>query len=188
MPTAATSVPSMVIPTTTTSVVSSAMMSTTTTVFSTVMTTSTTSVSSECTDHTYAEELESLKRKLTSEEQKKESVFKKLRSSRKKVKRLEDAVLDLRKELNVSYEKFGIDKSKQILIDQAASDISYQLLSRSVQNDNDYGPEIRKFALTLNFYSRKAYNFVRKSFNNALPHGESIEQMVLQNGCLSGIY
>lgn len=32
-----------------------------------------------------------------------------------------------------------------------------------------YSPELRAFALTLNFYSSKAYNYVRKTFNSCLP-------------------
>lgn len=33
---------------------------------------------------------------------------------------------------------------------------------------------MRKFATTLNFYSAKAYNFVREYFNNTLPHQRTI--------------
>ena len=33
-----------------------------------------------------------------------------------------------------------------------------------------YSPELRSFALTLQFYSSKAYEFVRKTFNLSLPH------------------
>lgn len=32
-----------------------------------------------------------------------------------------------------------------------------------------YSPQLRAFALTLNFYSTKAYNYVRKTFNTCLP-------------------
>lgn len=32
-----------------------------------------------------------------------------------------------------------------------------------------YSLELRKFAVTLNFYSQKAYQFVRREFNSALP-------------------
>ena len=37
-----------------------------------------------------------------------------------------------------------------------------------------YSPELKAFALTLQFYSTKAYNYVRKTFNLALPHNISI--------------
>lgn len=37
-----------------------------------------------------------------------------------------------------------------------------------------YSPVLRTFALTLSFYSPRAYNFVRKTFNNSLPHINTI--------------
>jgi len=36
--------------------------------------------------------------------------------------------------------------------------------------------EMRKFAITLQFYSNKAYNFVRKIFKNLLPHPKTISK------------
>jgi len=39
-----------------------------------------------------------------------------------------------------------------------------------------YPPELRAFALTLQFYSTKAYNFVRKTFALALPHPGSLRR------------
>lgn len=34
--------------------------------------------------------------------------------------------------------------------------------------------EMRKFAITLQFYSSRAYEYVRKSFKNVLPHQKTI--------------
>lgn len=39
-----------------------------------------------------------------------------------------------------------------------------------------YSPALRSFALTLSFYSAKAYEFVRNSFNNVLPHPRTISK------------
>jgi len=39
-----------------------------------------------------------------------------------------------------------------------------------------YPAELRAFALTLQFYSTKAYNYVRKHFQLALPHPRSIRR------------
>lgn len=39
-----------------------------------------------------------------------------------------------------------------------------------------YTPSLRSFALTLNFYSPKAYNYVRETFNKSLPHPRTISQ------------
>lgn len=40
----------------------------------------------------------------------------------------------------------------------------------------EYPPELRKFALTLHFYSPKAYTYVRKCFNSSLPHPKSLSK------------
>lgn len=39
-----------------------------------------------------------------------------------------------------------------------------------------YNEEIRKFALTLHFFSPKAYNYVRNQFNNCLPHSKTLSK------------
>lgn len=39
-----------------------------------------------------------------------------------------------------------------------------------------YSPVLRTFALTLSFYSPKAYNFVRSTFNKSLPHLDTISK------------
>lgn len=40
----------------------------------------------------------------------------------------------------------------------------------------EYSPELRKFALSLHYYSPKAYNYVRTHFNSCLPHPKSISK------------
>ncbi|KAF0711141.1 THAP domain-containing protein 1-like [Aphis craccivora] len=46
-----------------------------------------------------------------------------------------------------------------------------QLLKRQLHlRTGSYSPELRSFALTLNFYSLAAYNYVRQTFKDALPH------------------
>lgn len=44
------------------------------------------------------------------------------------------------------------------------------ITSSKVNVNGEYIPEIRSFAMTLHFYSAKAYNHVRKKFINQLPH------------------
>ncbi|XP_065672043.1 uncharacterized protein LOC136089878 [Hydra vulgaris] len=39
-----------------------------------------------------------------------------------------------------------------------------------------YSPSLRTFALTLHFYSAKAYDYVRPSFNNCLPHPDTLRK------------
>lgn len=55
-----------------------------------------------------------------------------------------------------------------------------ELYSRQMKNANGsvttskYSPALRSFALTLHYYSSKAYNYVRKVFNLSLPHPVTI--------------
>lgn len=51
------------------------------------------------------------------------------------------------------------------------------IVSRQLKSKNaKYDAEIRSFALTLHFYSPKAYSYVRKTFNNLLPHPSTIQR------------
>ena len=53
------------------------------------------------------------------------------------------------------------------------SSVPLALLKRMNSNSGKgckYSPELKSFALTLQFYSSKVYEFVRKTFNLALPH------------------
>lgn len=54
--------------------------------------------------------------------------------------------------------------------------IARQLLHRIQKKlpSNKVTPDIRVFATTLQFYNTKAYNYVRKTFENALPHVNTI--------------
>jgi hypothetical protein len=55
------------------------------------------------------------------------------------------------------------------------------VLNRSFKSNNaKYSPAIRSFALSLQFYSAKAYNYARKTFKNLSPHPSKIK-----NGFLS---
>lgn len=42
--------------------------------------------------------------------------------------------------------------------------------------EQKYSPQLRSFALTLHFYSPRAYNFVRNTFDTCLPHTRTIEK------------
>jgi hypothetical protein len=51
------------------------------------------------------------------------------------------------------------------------------ILKRQLASKNaKFTPELRAFALTLNFYSPRAYNYVRSTFNNLLPHPVTINK------------
>lgn len=49
------------------------------------------------------------------------------------------------------------------------------MLKRQLHHESGtYSSELRTFALTLNFYSPAAYNYVRETFNNFLPHPSTL--------------
>ncbi|CAL1682573.1 unnamed protein product [Lasius platythorax] len=52
----------------------------------------------------------------------------------------------------------------------------HEVLKRRTKVRSKYSAELRAFALTLNFYSTKAYEYVRKTFNNLLPESSTISK------------
>lgn len=52
----------------------------------------------------------------------------------------------------------------------------HEVLKRQGKVKNKYSAELRTFALTLNFYSSKAYEYVRKTFKNLLPQSSTIRK------------
>jgi len=52
-----------------------------------------------------------------------------------------------------------------------------ETINRNLKSHNTkYSPALRSFALTLQFYSSKAYLFVRKTFKNLLPHPSTLKK------------
>jgi hypothetical protein len=104
-----------------------------------------------------------------------ESLKKRLKSSQKKTKRRDKKVSTLASVVNVLKEKNLINSDCAALLETTFSGVSKELMKRLVtqkrkKNPEAYPPELRSFALTLKFYSTKAYNYVRKSFDLGLPH------------------
>lgn len=50
------------------------------------------------------------------------------------------------------------------------------LKQMKISTDQKYAEELRIFALTLNFYSGSAYNYVRKTFLKCLPHPKTLQK------------
>ena len=67
------------------------------------------------------------------------------------------------------------------MLKQTFSGASLDLMKRITSGrksgkGSKYLPELKSFALTLQFYSAKAYEFVRRTFNLALPHQSQIRR------------
>ncbi|KAB0798505.1 hypothetical protein PPYR_09498 [Photinus pyralis] len=71
-----------------------------------------------------------------------------------------------------------ITNNTQDLLMNLSSDALQQIVTRKLQNPTTkkYSPSLRAFALTLQFYSSKAYNYVRKTFQNVLPHPATLRK------------
>lgn len=92
----------------------------------------------------------------------------------KKVARLEDIIISLREKINMQ------DESCVYL--ESISKTSECLINRSVLKNLDpsmtkvYDERLKAFAITLHFLSPKAYCFVRKTFDTALPHPRTLRR------------
>lgn len=64
------------------------------------------------------------------------------------------------------------------MIERCFGHIPAEMLKRKLTNNSKkpYSDDLRSFALTLHFYSPKAYDFVRSSFSQSLPHPSTLRQ------------
>ncbi|CAL1284430.1 unnamed protein product [Larinioides sclopetarius] len=105
--------------------------------------------------------------------------------SRKKIQELRRRNRSLVKKVLTLEEIIRKMKKKALISDSAGSVLKLsvpdgscsKLLQRLQKNGcKEYPPELRAFALTLSFYSNKAYKYVRKVFLNALPHHRTLRK------------
>ena len=135
-------------------------------------------------DHTFAmqEGPRSLKRKLDNVCDKLATVSKKLKYKSRKVKRLQQKVSSLTAIVADLKKQNLISGGCEALLKSSFSDVPLAVLQRILQQKgtkisrSSYPEVLRSFALTLSFYSLKAYNYVRKTFKLALPHPSTIRQ------------
>ncbi|CAL1295611.1 unnamed protein product [Larinioides sclopetarius] len=107
------------------------------------------------------------------------------RSLVKKVLTLEEIIRKMKEKVLTLEEIIRKMKKKALISDSAGSVLKLsvpdgscsKLLQRLQKNGcKEYPPELRAFALTLSFYSNKAYKYVRKVFLNALPHHRTLRK------------
>lgn len=84
---------------------------------------------------------------------------------------MEDLMQDLKSKELITHEFAAtVNASTRTVINRFIMSISERKVSRLCP------PEIREFALTLNFHSPKAYSYVRSKLNNILPHPQTISK------------
>ena len=107
----------------------------------------------------------------------------KVRRLKRKVKSLSDIVADLKK-------KDIISTGCESVLQSTFSGVSLEIMKRLMNQKSTkltrskYPEELKSFALTLSFYSSKAYNYVRRTFSLALPlHLLFANGIVVSMGC-----
>lgn len=135
-------------------------------------------------DHTYCvtESPRKLKRKLIQLRDENEQQGKKLKLAKRKCKRLRKRISSV-KEVNKHLQnKLLISKDAFNILNDNFEGLELDFMKRILKNKKKknptekYSPTLRLFALTLNFYSSKAYSYVRKSLGLALPHPSTLRE------------
>ena len=90
-------------------------------------------------------------------------------------RRLKKKIETLSQVLNELQEKRLITQEQVDLLESCGVSAK-ALIKRMIHKGKQYSPELRTFALTLQFYSPKAYSYVRSTFNSCLPHPNTIRK------------
>lgn len=133
----------------------------------------------------------SLKRKLSESEKREVTARKKIRRIRYENAKLQKRQASLQKIVEELQSKNLIsgDISQEL---QTAGKGVEQLFTRIVSKARNlkvtktYPPELRAFAITLDFYSPKAYDYVKKTFGGCLPHRKTIYKWYSKVKCGPG--
>ena len=143
-----------------------------------------TEVETVVADHCYytIESPRQLKRKLTTFHDRCAALRKKLKLERQRTSRLRKRVNSLQTIVENLQKQHLVNEQCVEMLEQTFSGVPKQLMERIVKHTGknvtrkSYPSELRAFALTLQFYSTKAYNYVRQHFNLALPSLSAIRR------------
>ena len=134
-------------------------------------------------DHAYSitESPRKLKEKLDKSSEQILHLKKKLKASQQRSRRLKIKVKSLKTVVKQLREKQLISSNCEEMLNQTFSGVPLEVMKRITSGKvsgkgRKYPPQLRSFALTLQFYSAKAYEFVRKTFNLALPHQSQVRR------------
>lgn len=120
-----------------------------------------------------------LKGKLRLMQMKKRKLMQSNKSLKKKVKRLtqtcknlKETVIQMKKKMNVTEDQFA-----ELCVKAETVDLFKRMIRNKKRNKNSrlsFSPSLRKFALTLNYYSPTGYKYVRQVFEDGLPHPRTL--------------
>ena len=133
-------------------------------------------------DHVYAITMspKTLKSQLKKSNEQLVVLRRKLKTQRQKARRLKSKLTSLKGVIKKLKQKNLISDNCQEQLDKSLSGVPKAIMDRLLSNKkgkgHKYPPELKSFALTLQFYSSKAYEFVRQKLNLALPHQAHIRR------------
>ncbi|KAG5873494.1 hypothetical protein JTB14_029171 [Gonioctena quinquepunctata] len=120
----------------------------------------------------------------------------KLKNSRKTSARRKMKVKTLSQVIREINRKFALSKEATLALEASVSGTLSALVRRMITNSKirkkkeitkqTFPAELRGFAMTLQFYSSKAYKYVRKTFNLALPVPATISIWLSKIDCSLG--
>ena len=132
-------------------------------------------------DHSYAamESPRKVKRKFDETIAELETCKKKLKVEQQKTRRLKRKVSSLKSVIDSLHDQNLISTNCAEMLESTFSGVPKEVFERISQPSNGrnscaYPEDLRAFAMTLQFYSAKAYDYVRETFNLALPHPRTI--------------
>ncbi|GFN80520.1 THAP domain containing 9 [Plakobranchus ocellatus] len=117
-----------------------------------------------------------LKRMLDDSQDKTVQVKKQLKAEKQKTKRLNQKVTELNSVVNSLKDKGMISENCAEVLENTFNGVPKNIMLRVLQKGQNYksratySEELKAFAMTLHFYSAKAYDYVRETFDLALPH------------------
>ncbi|XP_074031294.1 uncharacterized protein [Leptinotarsa decemlineata] len=115
--------------------------------------------------------LKTMKKILTGQKTKIRTLQQSVRRLRSKVTNSDSLINHLKAK---SLVREDCESSLRASMSESTSELSKRMLKGP--RTQKYTPALRSFALTLSFYSTKAYNYVRTTFNNSSPHPTTLSK------------
>ncbi|KAJ3655493.1 hypothetical protein Zmor_014623 [Zophobas morio] len=101
-----------------------------------------------------------------------------IRNLQQAKRRLKANIFSMKSMLKFFREKNFISSQAEDVIKTTQPDESGEIIRRFLRGPSKakYSPALRAFALTLHFFSAKAYNYIRQKFNKTLPHPRTLSK------------
>ena len=112
------------------------------------------------------------------------SCRKRLKMSLQQTRRLRSKIISMQSLLTDLQNKKMLSQQAADTISSSFSGPAMELVKRCInKGSGTYPPELKAFALTLQFYSARAYEYVRKTFGKNLPHPKTVSNWY---SCVNG--